>query len=325
MKRSPIAWTDYSGGNLNFVTGCTPVSAGCRECYARRLFERFGRDFAQVTTYPEKLARLRTQRFPEWSPKRGAPCGPMVFPVDMGDLFHEDVPEPFIAEALDVMAARDDVIWQVLTKRPARLRHMIWWLGECWPGDSPLNAVWEALGHWPANIWLGVTVEDQQAAEERIPMLLNTPAAVRWLSVEPMLGPVDMIAACDVVIGKDMDVPVVDGWGRWIDWVVCAAESGPNRRPFDVQWAVDLYEQCRYAGVPFFGKQASGVTPGTPLVLPGIGEVQQWPSTCAVCGGTIPIGETEMFEAATGRQAHMRCEVAFAAMAAQKEGGGGAE
>jgi protein gp37 len=285
MKTSAIGWTDYSGGNLNFVTGCTPASEGCRECYARRLFERFGRDFSQVTIYPEKLARLRTQAFPEWSPKRGAPHRPMLFPVDMGDLFHPDVPDAFIGQAFQTMAARRDVVWQVLTKRAERLHYLLY----VWAMRGELD-----LRQHP-HIWVGVTVENQAAAATRIPRLLWIPAAVRWVSVEPMLGPVhigdaniswltcndsqEYIYDDEGTIDHECCESFAMGWGHFhgIDWVVCGAESGPNRRQYDEEWALALRSQCREAGVPFFYKQGSGERPGMHDSLPGVLVAQEWP------------------------------------------------
>jgi protein gp37 len=254
--QSKIGWTDYSGGDANFVTGCTPISEGCRNCYARAIYERFGKDFSQVDCHPDKLERLA-----KWTPRESGlhpwkgrfPIKrPMTFVCDTGDLFHEDVPFQFIAEALDVMAAREDVIWQVLTKRPARMlqaqRRGGWRRGG-----------WRRAG-WPENVWVGATVENQVTADERIPLLLEVPAAVRFVSVEPMLEPV-----------------VLTPWIFDIDWVICGAESGPERRGFDTQWAVHLYYQCGEANVPFFYKQGSAVRPGLNAVLPGFGVVQEWP------------------------------------------------
>lgn len=266
MKTSPIGWCDYSGGDLNFVTGCTPISEGCAHCYARVIYDRYGRDFSQVTFHEDKLRRLRTKRFPQYSPKRGAPHRPMAFVCDTGDLFHESLWFDGIMWAFDVFAQHQDVIWQVLTKRPERmLQEALRWC----EGNNV-----ETL---PANVWLGVTAENQERADERIPILLDTPAAVRFVSIEPMLGPVDL---CEVLMPDgDHLGRGLHNWGSdsGIDWVVAGAESGPKRRPFDVQWAVDLYEQCREGGVKFFGKQDSGLYPGEPLVLPGYGVVQEWP------------------------------------------------
>jgi protein gp37 len=136
---------------------------------------------------------------------------------------------------------------------------------------------------WPPNLWLGVSAENQARADERIPLLLRVPAAVRFVSVEPMLGPVDLgdWLPGPNVVEWDEDDEGSPYYGRYeadtLSWVICGAESGPNRRPFEVEWALDLYEQCREVGVPFFGKQASGLKPGVPLELPGYGVVQEWP------------------------------------------------
>jgi len=290
MKTSAIGWTDFSGGDLNFVTGCTPISEGCKNCYARRIYERFGRDFSQVTFHADKLARLQRKRFPKYSPKRGEGHKPMAFVVDTGDLFHPDVPDEQIEAAFRVMIERDDVVWQVLTKRAKRMQSLLsFWHGI---GTYPL--------YYPSNIWLGVTVENQRCADERIPLLIDTPAAVKFISVEPMLEAIDLtwhlVRLHEYVhtsyVTRDMAIDCGDielegepfteqieedyEFGL-IDWIICGGESGPDRRPFDVQWAVDLYEQCRGAGVYFFGKQDSDLYPGKPLILPGYGVVHEWP------------------------------------------------
>ncbi len=271
MKVSKIGWTDYSGGNLNFISGCTPVSAGCKNCYARAIYERFGKDHSKVEVHPDKLDKLLRMRFPEYSPKRGYPHKPMAFVCDMGDLFHEDVPDAFILEAMDVMSQRNDVIWQVLTKRAGRM--------------SALSNRWcaEVGGPFPGHIWFGVTAEDQASADKRIWPLLQTPAAKRFVSVEPCLEAVDLSPYMpwqeQVTVGWGPNVVGADiEYHEGIDWVVVGAESGPNRRLFDVAWAVDLYEQCRAAGVAFFYKQGSALAPGQDAVLPGYGVVQMWPT-----------------------------------------------
>ncbi len=246
MKQSAIGWTDFSGGDLNFVTGCTAVSAGCAHCYARSIYERFGKDFGKVTIHHDKLDRLSGTRFPEYSLRRGAPHKPMSFVCDTGDLFHEAVPDAFIDLAMQAMCTRDDVIWQVLTKRAGRMSDYF----QRWCN--------EVRGPVPDNVWLGVTAENQQAADARIPMLLSVDARMRFVSVEPCLEAVDL---------SRLET----------SWCIVGAESGPKRRPFDGAWAIDLYEQCRAAGVPFFGKQGSGLRPGTPLELPGVGVIHEWP------------------------------------------------
>lgn len=272
VPRSKIGWCDYSGGDLNFVTGCTPVSAGCKNCYAEAIYKRFGRDFT-VQCYPDKLERLL-----KWQPKppfkRGGDRA-LAFVCDTGDLMHNAVSELFARAAFFVMQARPDIDFCILTKRAERMNWLL--------------TFWQQKGYWkaPAHMWLGVTVENQKAADERIPLLLQTPAAVRFISVEPMLGPVEL----DLPSGywepdEQIWLPGVGGYAAsrpaaepeaMIDWVICGAESGPKRRPFDAQWALSLYEQCREADVPFFYKQGSALKPGQDAELPGFGVVQEWP------------------------------------------------
>jgi len=285
-KRSNIGYCDYSGGDLNFVIGCTPVSAGCANCYARRIYKWFSKDFS-VTIYPDKLERLL-----KWQPKppykRGLGSRPLAFVVDMGDLFHEEVPTDFIARAFHVMGNREDIDWLVLTKRAVRMQSLLeyWWQPKY--GPAP-------------NVWPGVTVENEDNLW-RIDELLKTPAAVRWVSLEPVLGPIDLRKSLLEMmpiehierVTRDMALDAGDlAWEgqpyhagtEWvavpnekIHSVVIGAESGPNRRPFKKEWAWDVLDQCREAGVPCFLKQDSGPRPGVPLLDREGKEVKEWPN-----------------------------------------------
>lgn len=305
MSKSKIEWTDET---WNPVTGCTKVSQGCKHCYAERVWPRlkgnanhvcFGRDFTDVQCHPERL-----QQPLHWKRPR------MVFVNSMSDLFHEDVPFYFIDQVFAVMALSPDHTFQILTKRPERMKEYFtspsrvrsfckavgmvssvfignsrksWtkkydtmrsrgankitaWLteGGCahrhFKKTQP-NAEYPDWINWPLpNVWLGVSVEDQQTADERIPLLLQTPAAVRWISAEPLLGLVDLI-------GKDEQgscLHVYEGRPK-IDWVVAGGESGPKARPMHKRWVEYIQEQCQFAEVPFFFKQwgewkAMGVT-----------------------------------------------------------------
>ena len=256
VRRSNIGWCDFSGADLNFIIGCTPVSEGCANCYARRIREgRQGRDFSKVQLYPEKLRRLAKARFEENGVpfRRGSGGRPIAFPVDLGDLFHPEVPDEFILEALQVMARRDDVDWAVLTKRAERLAYF------------DLLHLTEGF---PPNVWVGVTVENQKRANERIPLLLKVRAAVRWLSLEPMLEPIDLVLSIFVPdvwdrLHPDHDCLLAASLHRsGLHWIVLGAESGPNRRPFDLDWARQVRDDCQTAGVPFLYKQGSHHYPG---------------------------------------------------------------
>lgn len=265
MKPSTIGWTDYSGGCLNFVTGCTPVSPGCKGCYARRIYERFGRDFSQVQTHPDKLVRSERTRFPEFSPKRGAPHKPMAFVCDTGDLFHEAVPDRFIGDAIETMAKRQDVVWQILTKRPQRMQHFFHVWDEAYAAYPDMMAEEYGAEYPFPHIWLGVTAENQAMADERIPILLDTPAAVRFVSFEPLLEEIDCIA---------LSRHLYDG----IHWCIVGGESGPSRREFSPDWAANIRGLCSLMDTAFFGKQDSAYSPGAPLLIDGR-EVHEWPTT----------------------------------------------
>jgi len=245
-ENSKIEWTDAT---WNPVTGCTKVSPGCDNCYAERIVERFkGKGaFAQVTLNEERLAAPLKWR----KPRR-------VFVNSMSDLFHDDVPDDYIARVFAVMAATPQHTYQILTKRHARMRSLL---------NSPAFNIAldlrlsESIGRkaaerveWPLpNVWLGVSVEDQKWADIRIPALLETPAAVRFLSCEPLLGPVTLwdSLACDHPRHPCTEV----GCWRAIDWVIVGGESGPGARPMHPDWARSLRDQCAAAGTAFFFKQ----------------------------------------------------------------------
>lgn len=212
--RSQIEWTDAT---WNPVTGCTKVSPGCDHCYAMRIATRFAgtpaypRGFG-VTLHPGRLDRpIRWKR-----PRR-------IFVNSMSDLFHSDIPDEYIVRVWDVMANAPQHVYQVLTKRHGRMRSLV--------ASGALRTL--------PNVWLGVSVEDQKRAELRIPALLGAPASVRFLSCEPLLGPVNLHLG---------DTP-------GIDWVIVGGESGPGARPMQPDWARSLRDQCGAAGVPFHFKQ----------------------------------------------------------------------
>jgi protein gp37 len=224
---SKIEWTDKT---WNPVTGCTKVSQGCKNCYAERMYERFNGhgSFKNVTCHQDRLTQPMKWKKPS-----------MIFVNSMSDLFHEDVPFIFIDAVFSVMSDVDHHIYQVLTKRIERMLEFFKWKSD------EFGIPWQPK----PNVWLGVSVEDQDAADERIPLLLQVPAAVRFLSCEPLIGPVDF---AKVPVGEaGFDYTMNDT----IHWVICGGESGPGARPMHPDWARSLRDQCASAGVPFFFKQ----------------------------------------------------------------------
>ena len=215
MASTKIEWTEST---WNPVTGCSKISAGCRNCYAERMAERlrlmgqpnYSNGFrvtlhGHVLEYPLAWKKPRT-----------------VFVNSMSDLFHDEVPDAFIDRVFQVMRRAHWHQFQVLTKRSARLKAL-----------SPRLS-------WPANVWIGVSVEDAENVF-RIDDLRRVPAAIRFLSLEPLLGPLP---------GLDLSN---------IEWVIVGGESGPGSRPMKKEWVREIRDQCREQNVPFFFKQWGGV------------------------------------------------------------------
>ncbi|RYZ63041.1 MAG: phage Gp37/Gp68 family protein [Chitinophagaceae bacterium] len=234
MNTSKIEWTDKT---WNPVTGCTKVSQGCKFCYAETFYERFhGKgSFKNITCHDDRLTVPLNWKKPS-----------MIFVNSMSDLFHEKVPFDFIYKIFEMMHLAHWHTFQVLTKRAERLHE--------------LNDVWLHLkrnypgAEFPSkNVWIGVSVEDQKAADERIPLLVNSPAAIRFLSCEPLLGPVNLNLDELFYLRAEK-----------IHWVICGGESGNKARPMHPEWAKSLRNQCEEANVSFFFKQwgSFGPTPG---------------------------------------------------------------
>jgi protein gp37 len=284
MAETTIEWTqgpDGSPGKVwNPVTGCTKVSPGCINCYAEVIDHRFDHDKVGrlpwafpasrggrgVTLHPERLEQPLHWR----KPRR-------VFVNSMSDLFHEDVPEWFIAKVFATMAQTPWHTFQVLTKRPERMKKM---LGTSvvfmYHLDHGVKAGQRISFRWPLpNVWLGVSVENQFWADRRIPLLLQTPAAVHFLSCEPLLGPVDLII--DTEVGPLSYLQsynlMDDKWTPKLDWIICGGESGPKARAMHLDWARSIRDQCQASGVPFFYKQA--IIEGKRVSLPEL-DGRQW-------------------------------------------------
>jgi protein gp37 len=269
-----IEWTDAT---WNPVTGCTKISQGCKNCYAERLAPKVFAGQTILSEAPSRESRPRLFTDVLCHPSRlDAPLHwkkpRRIFVNSMSDLFHEDVPDDFIFDVFSIMARAHWHTFQVLTKRPERMWQLI---GE------PVEAGEEEP---PRNIWWGVSVEDQATADERIPLLLQTPAAVRFLSCEPLLGPIDIQAAMNSTLpahGNLAPGPAVfTVHGRPIKrdlhWVIAGGESGPKARPSHPEWFRSLRDQCAAAGVPFFFKQWGewGPTGNPPILMNEPGAVQ---------------------------------------------------
>lgn len=232
-----IEWTDRT---WNPVRGCTRVSAGCQHCYAERVAYRFSGPGQPYEGLAHKVGSE-----PRWTGEiklvGDAIDVPLswqkpsrVFVNSMSDLFHEKVPDDFLDEVFDVMAACKTQTFQLLTKRPERMATFVksWYKRNRSHPDVTVP-----------NLWLGVSVENQQTADERIPLLLRIPTAVRFLSCEPLLGPLDL---------TEYLAPINSSG---INWVICGGESGPGARPMHPAWAKSLLAQCQANHVPFFFKQ----------------------------------------------------------------------
>ena len=294
-----IEWAEET---WNPITGCTPISEGCANCYAKRMSNRLkgrcGYDADnpfKVTLHPGRLSEPLKWRKPR-----------MIFVCSMGDLFHEDVPDELIDRIFAVMASCGEHTFLLLTKRPQRMREYMQRVTT--GGPQAASSYTENLMHfhkqhidnytagwtpppppepevrfiyssaikqesvekerdsiffnrtchwrkWPlSNVWLGVTAENQTRADERIPVLLQIPAAKRFVSIEPMLGPVDL-QLVNMPDGDDLGVSLYNhGCAAGIDWVICGGETGPGSRPMNPDWVRSLRDQCQTAGTPFFFK-----------------------------------------------------------------------
>ncbi|MFE5835844.1 DUF5131 family protein [Arthrobacter sp. NPDC056493] len=224
--KSQIEWTEAT---WNPVTGCDRVAAGCDNCYALALSkrlkamgaEKYQNDGSPITSGPGFGVTIHPQALRQpysWKAPR------VVFVNSMSDLFHAKVPVSFVQDIFDVIAATPQHTYQVLTKRSHRMARVA----------SRLD--------WPQNLWMGVSVENQDVVN-RIDHLRQVPAAVRFLSCEPLIGPIERLN-----LGG-------------IHWVIAGGESGPNHRPMDPHWVESIRDQCLEAEVPFFFKQWGGRTP----------------------------------------------------------------
>lgn len=274
-EKTGIAWCDHT---FNPWWGCSPVSAGCENCYAQALAKQYGR--ACFGDKPRWMTSdnnwLRPRKWDRWAEeteeRRLVFCGSMM---DWAENCQQI--NPFRYRLWDLIKGTPYLTWLLLTKRADRI-------AECLPDD------W---GDGYKNVWLGVTTENQAMADERIPLLLQVPAVCRFVSLEPMLEPVDpwmQVIVCphcrsrtiidkdpsdlktysqDVISRRTCDCGGRREIGGKLDWIIVGGESGPGYRPMDLDWARKLRDDCRETAVPFFFKQSGGVKPGVGVELDG--------------------------------------------------------
>lgn len=335
---SSIEWTDRT---WNPTRGCSRVSEGCRNCYAERLATRFsgpGQPYAGLVTVPDdgrhgQTGRARLNTRGKWNgvvrlvpEKLAEPLRwrkpQRVFVNSMSDLFHEALTNEEIAAVFGVMAACPHVTFQVLTKRAQRMHQWFEWAHAsrttataAWcfqqyaiPALSALSAMQlsraakQPMPSWPLpNVWLGVSVEDQATADARIPWLLRTPSARRFVSYEPALNQASFVlwlmpGCVDCLgtgVGEGAPCEECGGSGRrpHLDWIIVGGESGPHARAFDIQWARQVVQECRESGTAVFVKQLGSVWAGAEWAKPGEGshgwnrkggDMAEWPEDLRV-------------------------------------------
>lgn len=286
-----IAWCDHT---FNTHWGCSHVSPGCVNCYAETLAKRYGNDVWGKSGDRRFFGDKHWNEPLKWNAKaeregvrRRVFCGSMM------DVF-EDRADLSDAQyrLVDLIEATESLDWLLLTKRPENVENIVPW-GHAEP--------------WPLNVWLGVSVEDQKRADERIPKLLEIPAAVRFLSCEPLIRPVNLERYL-WLMGASTGGPWSDSSGRRrrtdglgkplpsgvggqqisilpssdIHWVIVGGESGPGRRPMEPEWTRAIWQQCRDAGVAFFGKQGSGPKSDQQYGMPAeVFATREWPESPA--------------------------------------------
>ena len=275
---SKIEWTEKT---WNPMSGCTKISDGCKNCYAETMAKRlkamgikeYENGFA-VTLHPSRLREPLERK------------KPTMYFVSMGDLFHEDVPFEFIDRVFAIIALTPHLTYQILTKRPERMRQYferlkinnVYYLKVPWENLPVSKGYGDLFVANPpfTNVWLGVTAENQEQADKRIPILLDIPTAVRFVSIEPMLGAVDLSSiickdyyknqpdfaqywTLDALRGNySLNEPVeniVGGRGNKLDWVIVGGETGAKTRPLQYEWVKSIQAQCEAARVPFFFKK----------------------------------------------------------------------
>jgi len=262
MKHHKIGWLNVPGyipQTWNPIVGCSKVSDGCRNCYAEKMANRLKgmgtRGYTDVTDASGRWNGIISIVGLEYTLQKplGWKTPRAIFVNSMGDLFHENTDAEWIDQVFDIMEKCPQHLFIVLTKRAARM-------------NGYFKSRWDLNGRHIPNVWLGVTAEDKEQADDRIPHLLNTPAAIRFVSCEPLLGPVDLCIpvgcrSCNhpgnVVVRESCTRCGGTGREPSIDWIIAGGESGANQevRPGHAEWFRSLRDQAQEAGVPFFFKQ----------------------------------------------------------------------
>jgi len=280
-----ISWTDSS---FNPWIGCTKVGPGCDNCYAEALMDkRFGRVAWGPGQTRQRTSAANWQQPLLWEKEHEAFAlmhgrRRRVFCASLSDVFDNEVPEHWRWDLFRLIGATPHLDWLLLTKRIGNVLHMLNSAASAVDNDFVGSATW-AREPWP-NVWIGATVVNQAEADRDIPKLLQIPAAVRFLSIEPMLGPINL-TEIPLQLVRVHDGKRVSGYTTpldgGIDWVIVGGESGANARPMQREWAESLRDQCAAAGVPFFFKQWGGVTASAGGCQIDSMELKAWPDAKA--------------------------------------------
>lgn len=274
-----IEWTDHSWSPW---WGCTPVSPGCANCYAAR-WSKFTRGIEYRRGAPRVLAK-DWKTLHRWNEEAGLRDERRrVFP-SMCDPFDEEVEDDWKLALFDTITETPNLDWLLLTKRPeAALRFFerhVWVHSEL--GELPPERRQRFTAEFLPNIWLGVSVENQEQADKRIPILLQIPVKVRFLSVEPLLGPIDLSPYLWASGDDGEPAPRNEPYQPKLHWVIVGGESGPRSRPCDLNWIRSIVDQCKGAGAPVFVKQLGSV----PVIECSCSSYGEDPANCQACNGT---------------------------------------
>lgn len=299
MKNSKIEWCDNT---FNPWIGCTRVSPGCAHCYAEELMAtrygkvEWGKGSPRLLTSDKYWQQpLRWNRAHADAVKVAVEAGeipprrPRVFCASLSDWLDDEVPIEWLRDLLVLIHETPHLDWLLLTKRAHLFQTRINAAKVACGRTPPWDATSKMLNDWagafgsgepPANVWIGTSIEDQPRADERIPQLLTIPAHIRFLSCEPLLGPVDFLASIADSPATIAGEPV----SKWLQWTICGGESGHHARPMYPEWARSLRDQCQDTGVAFFFKQWGEWAPGspgeTPNVLTFTGTGSEWLMRC---------------------------------------------